>query len=306
MHNIFLDDRTTRDIDARIARILRDVGDPEPPLRLEVVRDLLSLDRAYYSSSDGGILQETIHRLTIAGQQVMRRPMLLFDVVRKLDLKALWVPDRKRILIDSELPTAKQRWGEAHEIGHSILPWHDMVLHGDAKRTLSFTCEQRIESEANYAAGRMLFLQETFNERLDSSPLTFARVRQLAGEFGNTMTSTLWRSVETVVVPAFGLVSQHPRHAVVAETNPIRYFVRSKPFGHRFRQLSAQEIFAKLGTFCFGNKGPIGKGDMVLCDANGNEHVFFVEAFFNHHDALTLGLYRGVRPTQVAMPARLG
>jgi Zn-dependent peptidase ImmA (M78 family) len=85
------------------------------------------------------------------------------------------VPDRKRILIDKDLPSAKQRWGEAHEIGHSILPWHDVVMPGDKKRTLSLACEQQVESEANFAAGRLLFLQEQFTGRLRSNPLIFDR-----------------------------------------------------------------------------------------------------------------------------------
>ena len=121
-HNCFVNDRTARDIDGRVAKVLKDLGDPDPPLRLEIVRELLELDRAYYSSSDGGALEETVHRLKVAGKQVIRRPSLLLDVVKKLDLKALWVPDRSRILIDSEIPSAKQRWGEAHEIGPGADP----------------------------------------------------------------------------------------------------------------------------------------------------------------------------------------
>jgi hypothetical protein len=31
--------------------------------------------------------------------------------VKKLDLKALYIPDRKRILIDTELPSKKQHGG---------------------------------------------------------------------------------------------------------------------------------------------------------------------------------------------------
>ena len=117
--NRFLSERTAADIDARVSKILRDLDDPAPPLRLEIVRELLRLDRAYYSSSNTGVLLETVHRLKVAGKQVINRPWLLWDVVKKLDLKAIWVPDRKRILIDSELSKAKQRWGEAHEIGHA-------------------------------------------------------------------------------------------------------------------------------------------------------------------------------------------
>ena len=79
MRNIFLDERTARDIDRVVTKVLRDLEHPEPPLRLELVRELLSLDRAYYSSTDTGVLEETVHRLLIAGKQLIKRPTLLSD-----------------------------------------------------------------------------------------------------------------------------------------------------------------------------------------------------------------------------------
>lgn len=288
MHNRLLNDRTARDIDRRVGKLLSDLGTPEPPLRLEVVRDLLSLDRAYYSCSDGSVLADTIHRLKIAGKQVALRPSLLFDVVKRLELKALWVPDRKRILIDSELPAVKQRWGEAHEIGHSILPWHETVLHGDKTRTLSLACQQQVEAEANYAAGRMLFLQDLFTERLLSSPLAFSNVRTLSRQFGNTMTSTLWRAVESVDTPVFGLVSQHPLG--LSDDAPVRYFLRSPAFIQRFGGVTAAEVFNCLSSFCTGRRGPIGTDEVVFVDVVGERHVFLVEVFYNGHEALTLGV----------------
>lgn len=97
-------ERATRDIDAVVSKILRDLGTPEPPLRLELVRELLSLDRQYYSSTDTGVLQEVVHRIRVGAKQAIKRPSLLLDLVRTRKLSALWIPDRRRILIDSELP----------------------------------------------------------------------------------------------------------------------------------------------------------------------------------------------------------
>jgi hypothetical protein len=293
LHNCYLKERTARDIDERITKILKDLGDPEPPLRLEIVREQLKLDLAFYSTSDTGVLAETIHRLRVAGKQVLQRPSLLIDAVKRWDLKALWVPDRKRILIDSELPSAKQRWGEAHEIGHSILPWHDTVMHGDRKQTMSLACELQVESEANFAAGRLLFLQDVFVDHLRASSLTFASIKSLSKVFGNTMTSTLWRAVEASEQPVFGLVSQHPRHTLGEE--PLRYFVRSRRFEQQFGEIAAMQIFAALKAFCRGNRGPIGSGEILLTDANGEQYIFFVEVFFNTHDALTLGVHQAAR-----------
>lgn len=71
LRNSYLNERTASDIDKRVSRILKDLGAPEPPLRLEVVRELLRLDLGYYSSSDQSILTETYHRLIVSGKQVL-------------------------------------------------------------------------------------------------------------------------------------------------------------------------------------------------------------------------------------------
>lgn len=289
MQNCFLAERTVRDIDKRVTKILKDLGHPEPPLRLEVVRELLRLDLAYYSSSDQRVLTETIHRLMVAGKQVFQRPGLLLDAVRKLELKALWIPDRKRILIDKELPPVKQRWGEAHEIGHGILPWHEAAMHGDRKQTLSPTCELQIEAEANFTAGRLLFLQDRFTEELRGSPLTIDLVKTLGKAFGNTITSTLWRAVEASDAPVFGLVSQHPMKPLVDE--PIRYFIRSRTFLEQFDGVTPTQIFRSLQSFCRSSRGPLGTDEIVFYDSNGDPRVFLVECFFNSYEALTLGIH---------------
>ena len=59
MRNVSLGPRTVADIDGQVAKVLRGLGDPEPPLDLRVVRDLLKLDRGYYSTTDDSLLRET-------------------------------------------------------------------------------------------------------------------------------------------------------------------------------------------------------------------------------------------------------
>ena len=292
MHNVFLNERSVADIDARVAKVLKDLDVVEPPLHLELVRDALELDRAYYSSADTTAVQETIHRLRVAGKQVIQRPCLLWEAIQKLDVRALYVPDRKRILIDSELPPTKQRWGEGHEIGHSLLPWHEAVMHGDLKQTLSLVCQQEIEAEANYAAGRLLFLQDLFREMLVANEITFKEVKGLAKAFGNSMTSTLWRTIESLDVPACGMVTQHPNRKLQSDKPVIRYFVRSQQFADKFGTIAAPVLYAEVQNYCYGQRGPIGNDDVVLEDENGIRHVFRFESFFNGHEALTLGIHQ--------------
>ncbi len=300
MQNAFLPAREANEIDAYVEKVLKDLGEPTPPLSLGDVRELLRLDRQYYSSTDTGLLIETAHRMKLAGKQVFDKPSRIIDAIRQWDLKALWVPDGRRILIDRTEPKPKHRWYEAHEVGHSLIPWHERFMHGDQRITLSVACHEQLEAQANYAAARLLFLRDEFRERLLSGEVSFERVKELAGLFRNTMTTTLWRAVEAMDTPAVGMVSCHPRESVADD--PVRYFLRSKPFAKQFPGVTPDGLLAELAGFCHGSRGPIGSSEVVLRDAAGADHVFFFETFHNHHDALTLGVHRRARKAQISVP----
>jgi len=295
--------RTTADVDQQIDKVLRGLGNPEPPLDLRVVRELLRLDRNFYNSEDDGVLRETVSKLKIAGVQVLKRPSLLREAIQKFSLKALYLPDQKRILLDQALPELKHRWSEAHEIGHSVIPWHDGMMLGDDKQTLLPLCHEQMEAEANYAAGRLLFLGPRFRtEALDHLP-TIDNVKKLASGFGNTSTSTLWRFVEEAHrnIPMFALVSGHPhvarRTVEFDPNNPCRYYVQSPAFRLRFADYAETHIFGLIAAYCGAQRGGmLGQGEVLLNDVNQIVHIFDCQTFFNRYDALTLGVWRCIRP----------
>lgn len=144
-------------IDKRTQKILNELGNPEPPLCLDTVRELLAMDRSYFSSDDDGILNKRFSRMKRAGKQILKRPSILKDAIKKFDLRALYIPDQKRIIIDDTVPLPKQRWLEGHEIGHSILPWHNDMMLGDDDVTPTVSTHDKMEIEANYAGGSLLF-----------------------------------------------------------------------------------------------------------------------------------------------------
>ena len=165
MRNTFLDVRTARDIDAVVAKILRGLGNPEPPLILDDVRALQQLDRQYYSSVDDGPLREFVSRAYIGAKQVLLRPTLILEIVRKRSLKALYLPDRKRILIDSSEPKLKWRWNESHEIIHDGVPWHQDAMFGDTEHTLRIPVMSISDPEGK----RSVFLRSrSVSERSDA------------------------------------------------------------------------------------------------------------------------------------------
>ena len=196
MKNIIVGGYEAQDIDEQVDKIMRGLGRPEPPLQLDEVRELLRLDRRFYSSDNQSAVREVVSRLMVAGKQVVKRPTILFEAIRKAKLSALWLPDKKRILLDESIPKLKHRWSEAHEVGHSIIPWHDDLHLGDNEFSLNPQCHARMEAEANYAAGRLLFLQDRFRSEALDLTVGLSTVRDLKAEFGNTMSSTLWRYVE--------------------------------------------------------------------------------------------------------------
>jgi Zn-dependent peptidase ImmA (M78 family) len=272
-----------------------------------VVRELLRLDLGYYSTTDDSLVRDTLSRLRVAGVQILKRPTILGDAIRTASLKALYLPDQKRILIDSDLPTKKQRWSEAHEVCHDIIPWHAETALGDAEQTLTPACHVLIESEANYGAGQLLFLARRFElEASDSAP-SINLVRSLAKKYDNSVTSTLWRLVEQVKpdMPMVGLVTGHPhpnRRVNFDPANPCAYCIQSAGFAQRFGNVSELELFRLLTTYCGAQRGGIlGAAHVTLRDYLGSPHLFHFETFFNRYQALSLGVYVGPHPVIFAV-----
>lgn len=296
MKNVSLGHRTVADINGQVAKVLRGLGNPEPPIDLRVVRDLLKLDRGYYSTTDDSLLREMFSRMKVAGLQVLKRPTILREAVQTLSLKALYLPDQKRILLDKDLPPLKHRWNEAHEIGHDIIPWHAGMMLGDTEQTLTPSCHAIMEAEANFAAGQLLFLSDRFAAEAGSSAPSLELVKGLSKSFGNTMTSTLWRFVEQAHGgrPIVALVTGHPhptrRKADFDAANPCRYCVESPPFRERFGALREVDLFTAIVGYCGSQRGgSLGRSEVLLQDLNGDRHSFEFETFFNSHEALTLG-----------------
>lgn len=306
--NRLLQPKTARDIDKRVERVLRGLGNPEPPLRLEDVRELLKLDRGFYTTDDPGMAREAINRIRVATIQLYKRPTLIFDVIRKMSLKALYLPDRRRILLDGSLPAKKHRWSEAHEIGHSLIDWHDEMMLGDNQHTLSTDCHEQIETEANYAAGRLLFFRERFVEEARSVDPTIETVCGLHRTYGNTLSTTLYRFVESAGVdrPMVGLITDHPHVArrpdTFDPTQPCRHFIQSPSFAARFSQIPERDLFNQVSRYCGQQRGgTLGSRELLLTDDNGDIHRFYFETFFNRHDALTLGVHLRTEPKAIAV-----
>ncbi len=302
MRNLYLSSGTEAAIDKQVVKVLKGLGNPEPPLRLELVYELLKLDAQFYTTTEDGVFRETVSRIKVGAKQILQRPMLLWEAISKADLKACYIPDKKRILIDSTLPELKVRWHSAHEVVHSICEWHGDVMFGDDMTTLSETCHVQIEREANYGAGRMLSLHERFIEEVRSQELTLSSIGAIAKLFGNTWTSTLWRTVESLDTPAFAIIGTHPARRGSEE--PSRYFIRSRRFEDEYTGYTEQSALADIRTYCsYKTKGPLGTAEVNLTNDRGESSVFVLESFATPYDVMTFGRRVNTSPRSISAPS---
>lgn len=178
-------------------------------------------------------------------------------------------------------------------------------MHGDNKHTLLPDCHEQVEAEANYGAGRLLFLRDRFIIEARDLPITINSVQSLHRGFGNTISSTLWRFVESVGVerPMIGMISCHPhasrRPNDFDPAKPCRHCIQSSGFAARFSKITERELFAAVASYCGAQMGgPLGMIDLIITDDNGDEHIFTFESFFIKYkspavgEALTLGFYK--------------
>jgi hypothetical protein len=289
LQRVKIDKRASTDIDKIVDRIHRDIGDPTEKVDLAAVRHVVKLDLEYYRSSDGGLLKDVMHKLQLGAKQIIDRPTILIDAIRKFDLRALILPDKKRILLDKDQPPLKLRWNEAHEISHGVTPWHVAYALGDDGTTLSPQCQETIEAEANWGAGRLLFPTKVLLGLVSGVRPSLKLVDVVEKQFGNTKTSTLWRVVENSEYPAFGVIGGHPHHAP-ADTPVVAHFIQSASFAEQFPNLSEAEVAAALRSVCgYTKRGPLGEGEVTFSDANGQPRALSVEIFCNGYQCLSVG-----------------
>ena len=108
MKNQFVESRAAKDIDHQVEKILQGLGNPAPPLNLDLVRDLLKLDRGYYTGTDDGALIKSVFWWMQVSQQRNKDGMK----VMRLFIASCPGTKTRRLAITKErsLRPAMRRW----------------------------------------------------------------------------------------------------------------------------------------------------------------------------------------------------
>lgn len=296
------------DINDLVDRLLRDLGMPEPPLNLDQVRQLQKLDLSYYSKTDLNLLDEMAHRARMAGSTILSSAKRMADVVSQYGLRGLLMlkENDKKIFIDDSVPALKHRFIISHEITHDLLPWHRALLLGDNEATLSPSCHQVMEAEANYGGRRLIFMGKRFHAEARDISVSWTSIEMMKKRYGNTLTTTLWQFVceRDPGHPVFGLISRHPLHPEIGRDHggDVAYFIRSDGFRQYFSNVSEQDAFNALRSYVSGKKrGPMGEDIQVFFNANGEACDFEMFSFSNGYELLTYGVYKGLHRQVVGL-----
>ena len=88
-----IDEDTCREIDKVVNGTLKDAGLRDPPFLIEDILNHLDIDRAFYDLEDVTLLRRFRHKVKVRGKK-------LVNIVRKIDLYAIWLPDEDQILVE--------------------------------------------------------------------------------------------------------------------------------------------------------------------------------------------------------------
>ncbi|MGC0371261.1 ImmA/IrrE family metallo-endopeptidase [Microbacterium sp. SLBN-111] len=129
------------------------------------------------------------------GQETPRR---FRDVIKKLSGKVLGllsIPKRE-YYIDRTVSVPRQRFTEAHEIGHDALPWHEAAFYGEDDSTLDPATKEILEQEANQFSAELLFGAGRFTSHADSYSPGLEVALHLAPQYGVSAHASIRKYVE--------------------------------------------------------------------------------------------------------------
>ena len=98
-------------------------------------------------------------------------------------IKAALLTEEKTIFTDRTLYSAQKRFGQAHELGHHVLPEHNEIFYACSETDLNPITRVKHEFEANMFATEILFpkpLMKAIHENDDISMETILRLTDLS------------------------------------------------------------------------------------------------------------------------------
>lgn len=213
-------------------------------------------------------------------------------IIRKLRGKLLGLLDvrERRYYVDTSLSVDRQRFTEAHEIGHHALPWHRLAYFGDDLHTLASDTRDSLELEANLFSAEVLFGGDRFSKAADEWAPSLDVPLALNGQYQVSAAAAIRRYVadsgRPIAVIGTGM------YARAGGALPIFDGItdQSAPFREKYGEIRhmlpsslTRTLYSNIASIRPDRRGKIEPCEMVLMTDRG--HVrFLAEGFVNGHN----------------------
>ncbi len=127
----------------------------------------------------------------------------------------------KATYVPPDSNTGRERFAKAHELGHQVIPWHEIdPAYLDDSESLSPSAKGIFEHEANFFGAETIFQGERFRALARDFKPSFDAIFVLADQHGASRQSTAWRFIEDQD-EALALLQYYPSNAIDQEGNCV-------------------------------------------------------------------------------------
>lgn len=234
-----------------------------------------------------GLVKEDLH---ILGEEIPEGLRSRFARLGGKVLGALAFKE-KILYVASDMPDERQRFTEGHELGHDLLPWHEIAYFADNDTTLAPSTREGLEIEANSFSAEILFGLERFNTMADSSAPGIGPALELASVFKTSAHAALRRYAETSARPvaliAYGSLLNYPQQ-IASHKLMENQCVESASFREKFgdiKSIVGRHLpvgSTSLGTALQNLRGVDGEVHEVVLETRRGAVRFRAEAFSNN------------------------
>ncbi|MBN1930232.1 MAG: ImmA/IrrE family metallo-endopeptidase [Desulfobacterales bacterium] len=110
-------------------------------------------------------------------------------------IKAALLTEEKTIFTDRTLYSAQKRFGQAHELGHHVMPAHNEIFYACSETDLNPITRVKHEFEANRFATELLFPQPLMQAIYENDDLSMETILRLADLSNTTILSSAMRYI---------------------------------------------------------------------------------------------------------------
>lgn len=176
--------------------------------------------------------------------------------------------------------TSRERFAKAHELGHQVIPWHEIdPAYLDDAESLGADAKLIFEQEASFFGAEVIFQGRRFRTRSRDYQPNFEAIFELSDQHGASKQATAWRFVEEQD-EAVALLQYYPSYALDEEGNTVLNIWRSIGSPSFIKKYCNTDAPRQLRT---GHSWTAARDIGRVCDGTEKLSVDGIETAFQWH-----------------------